>query len=68
MHAKSNKFLKLVPKHRALATGCYQVELDPKGAPVRPRHPRDPAQGRLSTHARLASAARRPLLGSQAVA
>jgi hypothetical protein len=65
MHAKSNKFLKLVPKHRALATGCYQVELDPKGAPVRPR---DPAQGRLSTHARLASAARRPLLGSQAVA
>lgn len=32
MHAKSGKFLKLVPKHRAQAMGCYQVVLDPKGS------------------------------------
>ena len=31
-HAKSNKFLKLVPKYRAQAKGCYQVVVDSKGS------------------------------------
>ena len=32
LHAKSGKFLKLVPKYRAQAIGCYQVVIDARGS------------------------------------
>jgi hypothetical protein len=32
LHAKSGKFLKLVPKYRAQAVGCYQVVIDARGS------------------------------------